>query len=270
MTYADLVIKGRSDKEILISTYVCHPSMANNELSGPCLATYLALYLMQKDLKYTYRFIFIPETIGALAYMFKNPDIKDRIIAGVNLSCVGDSGLFSYIPTRYGNTLADKIAKNILRFNTDKYTEYSFLDRGSNEKILCAPGFDLPVVNITRSKFNTFFEYHTSHDNLNFISSDSLQESFDMYCRFFDAIEENETYTFKFPGEPFLGKRNLYKQDGSNTLPSRTQAIKDILIYIDGTNDLIDISNIINRPVDEVCSVIKTLLEHNLINKIEE
>lgn len=268
MTHADLVLRGKSDDEVFISTYTCHPSMANNELSGPCLATYLAKWLMGQDHYYTYRFVFIPETIGALLYMDRwYWYLKDNVIAGINISCVGDSGKFSYIPTRYGDTISDKAAKNILDGMGEDYTEYSFLDRGSNEKILCAPGFDLPIVNITRSKFNTFTEYHTSLDNLDFVTPEAFQESFDMYCKFIIAVDKNALYTPNFYGEPCLGKRGLYEQTDSNTLPERTQAIKDFLAYVDGSNDLLDISNIIGVSIDKIIEVAELLSKHDIIRK---
>lgn len=176
LTYGEIIIPGDSNKEVFLSTYVCHPSMANNELSGPAVAIYLAKWLKSLPIRrYTYRIIFIPETIGSITYLSQNLEhLKKRVIAGFNISCVGDNRTFSYVASRYGNTLADKVAKNVLRFYYPEYKEYSFLKRGSDERQYNAPGVDLLVCAICRSKYGEYPEYHTSKDNLDFISPEGL------------------------------------------------------------------------------------------------
>lgn len=268
LTYGECIIPGRSSYEVLISTYVCHPSMANNELSGPALTTYLGRWLKEKDRKYTYRLIFIPETIGALVYIKNNINhLKENTIASINISCVGDNNHYSYVPTRYGDTFSDRVAKTVLRHAVGEYKTYSYLDRGSNERMFCSPGVDLPMVNITRSKFNDYKEYHTSLDNLDFVSPDGLGGSFDVYTKFIELIENNACYESVYIGEPQLGKRNMYDYNGvaGRKLSNNTKIIKDFLIYSDGTNDLIDISELTGIPPWDMYDVIKVLLENNLI-----
>jgi len=214
LNYGEVILKGKSKKEIFFSTYLCHPSMANNELSGPALATFLIKYLQEKEnRKYTYRFIFIPETIGSICYLSKNlKKMKKNIIAGFVLTCVGDEGKFSYIPSRYGDTLADKVALNILNHHTNGFKKYSYLDRGSDERQYCSPGIDLPVCSVMKSKYGEYKEYHTSLDNLDFVSAKGLEESFNIYTKIIEVLENNNFYKTTVLCEPQMGKRGLYHQ----------------------------------------------------------
>ena len=267
LTYGEIIIPGDSNKEVFLSTYVCHPSMANNELSGPAVAIYLAKWLKSlPKRKYTYRIIFIPETIGSITYLSKNLKyLKENVIAGFNISCVGDNRTFSYVASRYGNTLADKVAKNVLHFYYPEYKEYSFLKRGSDERQYNAPGVDLPVCAICRSKYGEYPEYHTSKDNLDFISPEGLAGSFDVYKQCIIALENNYKYKVKVLCEPQLGKRGLYptiSQKGSSKV---VKTMTDFIAYADGNNDLIDIGNIIGVPVEELVPIIKNLIDNDLI-----
>ena len=155
LTYGERVLPGKSDKEIFFSTYVCHPSMENNELSGPVLTTTLIKWLMTlPELNYSYRFVFIPETIGSITYLSSNfENLKRNVLTGFNVNCVGDEGGFSYLPSRAGNGLADKAIKHTLKQIHPGYSRYTFLDRGSDERQYCAPGIDLPVASLMKSKF---------------------------------------------------------------------------------------------------------------------
>lgn len=182
LTYGEIIIPGDTEEEVFLSTYICHPSMANNELSGPVVATFLAKWLnLLVKRRYTYRIIFIPETIGAITYLSKNLQyLKEHVIAGFNLSCVGDNRTFSYVESRYGDTLADKAAKNVLSFYYPDYKTYSFLKRGSDERQYNAPGVDLPVCAICRSKYGEYPEYHTSKDNLELISPEGLLGAYEV------------------------------------------------------------------------------------------
>jgi aminopeptidase-like protein len=268
LNYADLVIPGKSTKEILFSTYICHPSMANNELSGPVLAVELAKMLLKTENEYTYRFVFVPETIGSLVYLSKHLNhLKHNVIAGYVLTCVGDDNAVSYLESRYGNTYADKVARFALDDMKIDYKHYSFLERGSDERQYCAPGIDLPVCSVMRSKYGTYPEYHTSLDNLNYISPQGLQLSYDIYIRIIDVIENNKIYIFNVLGEPQLGKRGLYPNISSKDSGSSVRDMMNIITYLDGSNDLIDIILITGVNYPNLKSLTKILIKNNLIKE---
>jgi aminopeptidase-like protein len=191
--------------------------------------------------------------------------MKKNIVAGFNITCVGDERAYSFLPSRNGATLADKAALNILKSKHPEFIRYSYLDRGSDERQYCSPGIDLPIVSIMRSKYGTYPEYHTSLDNLNVVSPAGLQGGFDVLRDSIELIEKNRFYRIKCQGEPQLGKRGLYPTLGR---PEPGQYVTDMLNFIafcDGTNDLIDISNIINVPVQRLYNIIDDLLRVNLI-----
>lgn len=269
LTYGEIIIPG-GEKEVFLSTYICHPSMANNELSGPAVAIHLAKWLRSlKERRYTYRIIFIPETIGSITYLSRNLDIlKKNVIAGFNISCVGDDRTFSYVASRYGNTLADKVAKNVLKYYYPDYKSYSFLDRGSDERQYNAPGVDLPVCSICRSKYGKYPEYHTSKDDLQLISAAGLQGAFEVYQECIVALENNFKYKINVLCEPQLGKRGLYPTMSQKGSYDAVKAMTDFIAYADGTNDLIDISNIIGVPINELVNIVDKLLKNKLIDKV--
>ena len=271
LTYGDILIpstEGNKD-EIFLSTYVCHPSMANNELSGPAVTVYLAKWLLEKThRRYNYRIIFIPETIGAITYLSQHlPEMKKNIRAGFNISCVGDDRTYSYVASRYGNTLADKVAKNVLSFRYPEYKRYSFLQRGSDERQYNAPGVDLPVCAVCRSKYAEYPEYHTSKDNMGLISPTGLQGAYEVYRDMIEALEYNHKYKIQCLGEPQLGKRGLYPTISQKGQHDLVAALTDFIAYADGTNDIIDISNKIQIPVRNLIPIVKILLKNKLIEK---
>ena len=269
LTYGEIIIPGDTDEEIFLSTYICHPSMANNELSGPCLAIHLAKWLSElPKRRYTYRIIFIPETIGSITYLSKNIEhLKEKVVAGFNISCVGDDRTYSYIESRYGNTLADKVAKNILSFHYPEYKAYSYLQRGSDERQYNAPGVDLPVCAICRSKYGEYPEYHTSADDLSVISVEGLQGAFDVYKKCLIALENNYNYKITCLCEPQLGKRGLYPTISHKGQYNSVKAMMDFIAYADGTNDLIDISNIIGVPIEILIPIVNKLKDSGLLSK---
>ena len=269
LTYGEILIPGKSDKEIFLSTYICHPSMANNELSGPCVAIYLAKWLLEKPRRFSYRIVFIPETIGSITYLNRNLDeMKHNIIAGFNLSCVGDDRAYSYVASRYGNTLADRAAKNILRSYTPNYISYSFLERGSDERQYCSPGIDLPVCSICRTKYGEYPEYHTSADDLELISPNGLGGAYNIYQKCIEALEGNYTYKINCLCEPQLGKRGLYPTISRKGQYDEVSSMMDFIAYADGTNDLIAISDIIGSPVTELISIADKLKIAGLLEVI--
>lgn len=270
LTYGEILIpstEGNKD-EIFLSTYVCHPSMANNELSGPAVTIYLAKWLWEKKYRrYNYRIIFIPETIGAITYLSQHlPEMKKNIRAGFNISCVGDDRTYSYVASRYGNTLADKVAKNVLSFHYPEYKQYSFLQRGSDERQYNAPGVDLPVCAVCRSKYAEYPEYHTSKDNMGLISPTGLQGAYEVYRDMIEALEYNHKYKIQCLGEPQLGKRGLYPTISQKGSSGAVRVMSNFIAYADGMNDLMDISNIIKVPVERLVTVIEKLQGAKLIS----
>jgi aminopeptidase-like protein len=270
LNYAEVVIPGESEKEIFFSTYFCHPSMANNECSGPALSAELVRFVASmQHREYTYRFIYIPETIGSLTYMSQGNHLqhmKETVIAGFNLSCVGDDRDYSIVESRYADTLADKVLKNILKYHTkDKYSTYSFLKRGSDERQYNAPGIDLPVVCYCRSKFGEYPEYHTSADNMGIVSPSGFQGSYEVMTQVILALEYNGYYKVNVLGEPQLGKRGLYPTVSQKGSYDAVMAMKNFITYADGKNDLIDISNRIGERITELIDIVKKLKENNLI-----
>lgn len=268
LTYAELLIPGQVSDEIFFSTYACHPSMANNELSGPVVQIELAKLLMSRKNKYSYRLIWIPETIGSITYLSKNLDyMKEHIIAGYNITCVGDDRAVSYIQSRKGNTIADRAAKNVLKYIAPDYMEYSYLNRGSDERQYNAPGIDLPVCSICRTKFHEYPEYHTSADDLKLISPKGLEKSYYIYKEIIEALEVNEIYRINCLCEPQLGPRGLYPTECFNRSSIAVKDMMDFIAYADGTMDLIEISDKINVPVKKLDEIAQVLLKANLFTK---
>ena len=266
LTYGEVVLPGESSEEVFFSTYVCHPSMANNECSGPALLSELICFLCTLEhRKYTYRCIFIPETIGSITYLSKNLDhMKKHVIAGFNLSCVGDDRDYSIVESRYGNTLADRVLKNVLKFR-GAYTEYSFLDRGSDERQYNAPGVELPVVCFCRSKFGCYPEYHTSADNMGLVSPAGFQGSYEVMVQVIRAIEYNAKYRINVLCEPQLGKRGLYPTVSQKGSYGAVKAMTDFIAYADGKNDLIEISERIGVPIYRLIEIVKKLRDNHLL-----
>jgi len=267
LTYADLVIPGETGEEVFFSSYVCHPSMANNELSGPCVLVGLTKWLMSlASRRYTYRLALIPETIGSITYLSRNlAEMKKNMVAGFNVTCVGTEGEYSYIASRYGNNLADRVLTNVLSFHASDYRSYSYLSRGSDERQYCAPGVDLPVCVFCRAKFAEYPEYHTSADNLSLISAEGLQGSLDVLRKCVTVLENNRKYRVRCLCEPQLGKRGLYPDLSQKGSYGGVAAMMNFIAYADGCNDLIDISNRIGVPAEELLDNIRRLQKNDLL-----
>jgi aminopeptidase-like protein len=266
LTYGELIVPGSTEEEIFLSTYICHPSMANNELSGPVVTTMLAKWITSEPRRYTYRIIFIPETIGSITYLSRNFNaMKERVVAGFNVTCIGDERVFSFLPSRNGSTLADRAALNILKFGHPDFIGYSFLDRGSDERQYCSPGVDLPVASVMRSKYLTYPEYHTSLDDLDFVTPLGLQGGFEVLRDCIELLERNITYRIKCLCEPKLDRHGLYPTLGTKDSNQYVKDMVNFITYADGTNDLIDISNIIQVPVQRIYNIIDDLLSVELL-----
>ena len=266
LTYGELIVPGKTEEEIFFSTYICHPSMANNELSGPAVCTELAKYVQKCDHRYTYRFIFIPETIGSITYLSKNLDyLKKHVIAGFNVSCVGDNRTYSYVESPYADNLADRVAQNVLSFHYPDYKRYSFLYRGSDERQYCSPLVNLPVCAICRSKYGEYPEYHTSADDLTIVSPEGLQGAFDVYRKCIDMLEYNNRYCVTIPCEPQLGKRGLYPTISKKGGYDKVRPLQNFIGYADGKRDLIDISTCIKVDIDILKPIIDKCLQHGLV-----
>lgn len=273
LNYAEVILKGESEKEIFFSSYFCHPSMANNECSGPVLLSELIRQIAaMPNRKYTYRCVFVSETIGSISYLSTGThlaDMQKNVIAGFNLSCVGDNRDYSIVETHYADTLADKVLKNVLHYR-GKYSTYSYLKRGSDERQYNAPGVNLPVVCFCRSKFAEYPEYHTSLDNMELISPEGLQGSLEVMCETIEALENNGYYKINVLCDPQLGKRGLYPDVSKKGCYDAVFSLTNFIAYADGSNDLIDISNIIGVPVKELLDILDKLLANNLLDILSE
>ena len=273
LTYGECVLKGNTEQEVLFSTYLCHPSMANNELSGPLVQAFLYQKIAAlPNRKYTYRFLFAPETVGVIAYLHKNGlHLKDKLVAGYVLTCCGDKGDFIYKKSKQVNSLADKIAEHVLKNQSLNYEIIPFSVGGSDERQYCSPGFNLPVGSLTRSMYQRYKEYHTSLDNKNFISFDAMEQTIEMYFNCVKALELNNIYENTIPYcEPQLGKRDLYPSS-VNPLDSR-KLIHDrmhFLTYADGENTLLEIADLKNISINDLEIHIKPLFEKGIIKLIK-
>lgn len=268
LNYADIVIPGKSEDEILLSTYICHPSMANNELSGIAVATALERYIRQKPRYYTYRILFLPETIGAIVYLSKHLEhLKKHVKAGFVLTCIGDDRAYSYLASRYGDTLADRVSKHVLKHTVKEYKSYSYLDRGSDERQFCSPGVDLPVCSIMRSKYAEYPEYHTSLDNLRLVTPSGLQGGYNIARSCIELLEANFTYTNTVLCEPQMGKRGLYPTISTKNSTLDTRKMMNLLSYADGGNDLIEIADIIGCYAGDLIETANVLEKNGLIRR---
>jgi aminopeptidase-like protein len=269
LTYGELILPGREDKEILLSTYICHPSMANNELSGPVVTTALARWLASlPDRRFTYRIVFIPETIGSIVYLSTHlEEMKRKTIAGFVVTCVGDDRAHSFLRSRDGNTLADRAAKLVMSHHAPDHIEYSYLDRGSDERQYCSPGVDLPVVSLMRTRYASYPEYHTSLDDLTLVTPAGLAGGFDMIRRCIELLEHNHVYRVTVPCEPQLGKRGLYPTLSTREAGYSVRGMTNVLAYSGGTRDLIDVATHVGLGPEEAVAISEQLFAHGLLTR---
>ena len=272
MHYGELKIPGKSKNEIFFSTYICHPSMANNEVSGMVLSSFLAKYILEKkNLKYSYRFIFIPETIGSVAYIKKNfLEMKKKIIAGFNITCVGDEGKFSLLFSKDENKLSDRFAKKVFKSKKLNYKKYSWLERGSDERQYCSPLVDLPITTIMKTKFGEYKEYHTSLDKIGtVVTQKGLKESLRIYKILIDEIEKTTIPKSKIICEPFLTKYNLIDTLGAKRkIDKKTRNLLNFVSYCDGKTTLDEISDRCKISRINGYKLFQLLIKKNIITQI--
>ena len=272
MHYGEIFIKGKLKKEIFFSTYICHPSMANNELSGPTLAIFLSKFLQNKKRRYSYRIVFNSETIGSIAYINKNlTNLKKNLLAGYILTCVGDERSFSFLPSREGNTTSDRFALRIFKNIKKKKIYYSWLDRASDERQYCSPGVNLPICSIMRSKYGSYKEYHTSLDTIGkVVTKKGLKDCYEVYKKIIQDFEKSYFPKSKHKCEPFMTKYKLYPSINNRSnwiLPSEieTRNIMNFISWCDGKHSLEEISKKIKLKRNLIDKIFKILLKKKII-----
>lgn len=273
LTLAEAFLPGKSRKEIFFSCYLCHPSLANDSLSGVVLTAKLYEYLKNRgNNHYSYRFIFVPETIGAIVYLHRNRNtVKSRTYCGMVITCVGDPGEYNYKKTRQGNHPLDRIAENVLKHNVNKYKSHDFFLPGSDERQYSSPGFNLPVGSLMRS-FYGLPSYHSSADNLQNVTSGALEETFGIYSKIIEGIEADFRYENQNPYcEPFLSKYGLYETVGakmdSNKYIKKTLSI---LNFSDGNHSLIDIAEKTGFCITDLLENLRILQQKKLLKRFSK
>ncbi len=270
---AEIYLPGRSKKEILFSTYICHPSMANNELSGPIISIFLSKWIKNiKNRKWSYRFIFVPETIGSIAYLSKNyKKLKKNVIAGYVLTCLGDERSYSFLPSKFENSISDKIARHVLKKNIKFFKEYTWFDSRSDEIQFCSPGIDLPVASLMRTKYGEYPEYHTSLDRFGkVVTPNGLLGSFNILKKIIYEFEKSIFPIAKFKCEPQLGKRGLYPNlSKKNSINLNTRLIQYFLSYSNGQNSILDIAKKCKTSYAKILKVEKILKRKKLISYLQ-
>jgi aminopeptidase-like protein len=271
LNYGEVIIPGKTEQEILISTYICHPSLANNELSGPLVSIGLINKIKaMMNRQFTYRILFLPETIGSICYLSQHlTHLKQHLIAGFVLTCIGDDRNYSYLSSRQENTLADRAALHTLTQMVGRFKHFDFLQRGSDERQYCAPGIDLPVCSLMRTRYGDYPEYHTSLDNLELISPQGLAGGLALVLNAVTLLEHNATYQVTVNCEPQLGKRGLYPtiSDMSQDY-SEVKKLTNFIAYCDGTRDLIAIAEKISVSAFELMLTAKTLEQQGLLRRV--
>jgi aminopeptidase-like protein len=266
LTYGECYLRGRTEEEVLISCHACHPSLANDNLSGLSVATALAQSLVGRDLRYSYRFVFIPGTIGAITWLARNTEAARRVRHGLVLTCIGDAGGFHYKKSRRGDAEIDRAAAHVLRHYSESPEILDFSPYGYDERQYCSPGFNLAVGCLMRSVWGSFPEYHTSADNLDFIRPLQLAESLRVCTALVDVLENNQKYCNQNPYcEPQLGRRNLYRSTGGAAVGSEISARLWVLNFSDGQHSLLDIAERSGLPFAVISDAAELLSEAGLL-----
>ena len=265
LTYGELVIPGATPAEVFLSTYICHPSLANNELSGPVVLTALAKWLQQQDRRFTYRLVFIPESVGALLYSsLRLRELQEKIVAGINLTCIGDDGDYSFLASREGTSPIDRIGRRVVR-STPQPVEYSYLDRGSDERTYAAPGIDLPLISLMRTKYGKYRGYHSSLDDLDFVTQTGLHGGLNLVRDTLRQLEGSRYFLTTIRGEPQLGRRGLYHTMHARTVADEVLLRTHILTYSDGVHSTLDIAEMTGHALELIEELVDELVEHGLL-----
>jgi aminopeptidase-like protein len=267
LTYGEFLVPGQTDDEVLISTHICHPSLCNDNLSGIAVATLLARHLSRLSPRYSYRFVFVPGTIGPITWLSRNEANTSRIKHGLVVVCVGDPGRFTYKKSRRGNAEVDRAVIRALGDAGVAHEVIEFSPYGYDERQYCSPGFNLPVGVLSRTPHGRFPQYHTSADDLAFVRPESLGESFAMYLRVFDILESNRKYLNTNPkGEPQLGRRGLYGAiGGQQDRSARETAMLWVLNMADGDHSLLDICQRSGLTFEAIRDAARLLERHALL-----
>lgn len=269
MTVGEATLKGDSEQCVYLTSYICHPSMANNELSGPLLLLELYQRLKRKHLRYTYKFLLMPETIGSIWYLSEHyREMQQNTLAGIVLTCVGDRGNFSLKKSRIGDSDIDRIASYYIQQKKGTLIDF-FPSGGSDERQYCSPGINLPFCSITRTMYEQYKEYHTSKDDKSFISFDAILGSADLLERIIDTLENNEMFVNLMPYcEVQLGKRGLYPTlSAVGNKSDELKAMMWLLNYSDGKHTLFDIIQKSNIDLESFLAARNRLLEHHIIER---
>jgi aminopeptidase-like protein len=268
LTYGEYYLRGESTDEVLISAHACHPSLANDNLSGVSVATFLAKALSERKLRYSYRFLFVPGTIGAIAWLARNSEAAACVRHGLVLTCIGDRGGFHYKKSRRGDAEIDRAVAHVLRHCGESSEILDFSPFGYDERQYCSPGFNLPVGCLMRSVWGTFPEYHTSADNLEFITPESLARSLHVCVSTVDLLENNRAYLNLNPYcEPQLGKRNLYRNVGGESIDAQMSARLWVLNLSDGGHRLLDIAERSGLPFASIHAAAELLESSGLLKQ---
>jgi aminopeptidase-like protein len=272
LTYGELLIPGESTDEVLISAHACHPSLANDNLSGVVLAAFLARHVGSERRRYSYRFVFAPGTVGPIAWLATNEHVVPRIRHGLVLACVGDSGDMTYKQSRQGEATIDRAARHILDRSGQPSAVRPFTPYGYDERQYCSPGFNLPMGCLMRTPHGEYPEYHTSADDLTLVRPDSLQDSFEKAVAILDVVESNGTFVNLNPKcEPMLGKRGLYRPIGGQTdSPPNELAMLWVLNQSDGEHDLLDIAERAKIPFRQIKQAADALLAVGLLTTVAD
>jgi aminopeptidase-like protein len=266
LTYGELILPGEDPAEVILSAHVCHPSLADDNLSSIAVATALARDLASRPHRLTYRFIFAPGTIGTIAWLARNREVVPRIRAGLTLTCLGDGAPFTYKRTIGGAAEIDRAAAVALRDRCGDAQQIDFFPYGYDERQYNSPGFRAPVGSLMRGRHGQFPEYHTSADDLSFISAEHLAESLEVVRSIVDIVDGNQVYSSLAPdGEPQLGKRGLYRATGGSDIPDLDLAILWVLTLSDGRHDLIAIAERSGLPWSTIVAAADALRDGGLV-----